>query len=401
MEDEFSLGEYLAALRRRWYVIPIAVALTLVLALVYNMTQDARYKAEAVLTAEPAKYVWRLDQAFQGVAEDLRLDRRADYTVLLTERAPGTALAQQVIEIVGADTLPPNLQDPKTLWEQVEVKNGRGRVVYLAVSAPRADLAITLANAWAEAWRAEVSLRYGQASDLVKFQAALAEANDKLATTRRAVQDLQARTGLSLELGGQMTTLQEGALAAGLTALQQEIVLKSSTLAEYQVALDRLRAIKTSAEAAGASFSLVPLELLDTPLLVQRGQLTREQVDEMGGDINVLLQVLAREDAAVAQTVAGLQAEIAALQSDLAAQIQERNTLLRQYNQAEEAARALERKVTEIGIQESIAGAPLMMLGIAEKATPTWIINLLLAGAVGVLGGVLLAFGVDLARKKA
>ncbi len=401
MEEEFSLGEYLATLRRRWYIILIALVVTLALALIYNTIQDARYKAKVVLTAEPAKYVWRLDQVFQGVSDDLRLDRRADYTVLLTERAPGSALAQRVIDTLGRDTLPQSLQDPETLWEQVEVKNGRARVVYLTVSAPRADLAIALANTWAEVWQDEVRLRYGQAGDLAKFQAALAEANDKMGTTRQALQDLQARTGLSLELGGQMTTLDEGALAAGLTTLQQEIVLKSSTLAEYQVALDRLRTVRVSAEAAGATFSTLPLELLDMSLLVQRGQLTRAQVSQMNGNMSLLLQALADEEAAVVQTVAILQREIAALQSDLAAQIQERNTLWRQYNQAEEAVRALERKVTEIGIQESIAGAPLAMLGPADRTTPTWLINLLLASVVGVLGGVLLAFGLDLVRKKA
>ena len=191
-------------------------------------------------------------------------------------------------------------------------------------------------------------------------------------------------------------------MAAGLTALQQELVLKSSTLAEYRVALDRVAALKAQAEtakASGAAVSTLSLEVLDLPLLAQRGQLTHQRVEGMNGDINLFLQALVDEERSLTETAKSLSSETIPLQAELAAQIQEHNQLKRLYDQSEEAVRALERKVAEIAIQQGIVGTPLVLLSPASMASfPVWITNLALAGVVGFLGGILLAFAFG--RKK-
>lgn len=404
MEDEFSLGQYVAILRRRWYVIVVALGITLLAALAYNLFLSPGYDAKAVLVAEPPKYLWRLDYNFQSVPEDLRLDRRGDYLVLISEKAPGIALAQRVIDRLG-EALPPDMRSPKAMWKLVSAKNGRGRVIYLTASAPSALLAQTLANTWADVLIAEVNARYGQVEDKAKFQAALAQAKDRLAVSSQALETFRARTGLGLSLGGQLTTLKEGSMAAGLTALQQEIVLKSSTLAEYREALDRVRLLKQRAEKAkaqGQDVSGLPLELLDAPLLVQRGRITRDKIQGASGDIAAVVQALGAEEQSLSESIDALQSETDALQADLSAQFEEAARLYRQQTLDEEAVRALERKVSELGIQEGIAASPLVLLGSADKATPMWIVYLLLAAVVGVLGGVLLAYAVDfgLANRK-
>jgi capsular polysaccharide biosynthesis protein len=355
--------------------------------------QSAHYRARVLLLAQPQKYTWRLDVNFQTIAEDLRVDRRSDYAILITEEAPGQKLAQRVLDKLG-DALPADLRSSKAVWRSMTVKNGTGRLMTLDASAATAELAKVLANTWAAVWIDEVDARYGQSGDKARFEAALAQARETLAVAMKARQDFQARTGLGLELGNQMTTLQEGTMAAGLTARQQELVLKSSTLAEYQVALDRVRVLKAQAEAAKAgsrAMNSLPLEVLDTPLLVQRGQLTRQQVANMNGNLTLLVQALADEEQALADTVKDLKNETDGLQSELAAWIEERNLLNRQYAESEEAVRALERKVTEITIQQGVVGPPLALLSPADTATPTWIINLVLAGVVGILVGTLLA----------
>lgn len=402
MEQEFSLSQYLAVLRRRWYVVALTVIVTVLGAALYSFfLQPARYRASALLMAQPQKYTWRLDVNFQTVTEDLRLDRRSDYSILVSERGPGQELAQRVIDKMG-DALPADLRSPEDLWRAVTVKNGTGRLMTLEAGAPTAALAQTLANMWAGIWIAEVDVRYGQSGDKAKFEAALIQARERMAAATKALQDFQARTGLGLGLGNQMTTLQEGAMAAGLTALQQELVLKSSTLAEYRVALDRVAALKAQAEtakASGAAVSTLSLEVLDLPLLAQRGQLTHQRVEGMNGDINLFLQALVDEERSLTETAKSLSSETIPLQAELAAQIQEHNQLKRLYDQSEEAVRALERKVAEIAIQQGIVGTPLVLLSPASMASfPVWITNLALAGVVGFLGGILLAFAFG--RKK-
>ena len=394
MEDEFDLRQYLAVLRKRWRVAALTLLITLAAAALYTFVlQSAHYQARAQLIAQPQKYIWRLDVNFQTVTEDVRVDRRSDYAILVSEEGSGRELAQRVIEKLGA-ALPAQLRSPKAMWRSISLKNSAGRLMTLDARAPTKELATAIANTWADVLIAEVDARYGHGGDKTRFQEALFSARETLTATTKALQDFQTRTGLGLELGGQMTTLQEGAMAAGLTARQQAVVLKSSALAEYQAALDRVRSLKTQAtavQASGGGMDSLPLEVLDNPLLVQRGQLTRQRVGAMNGDIKLLLPALTNEERVLGTMVRDLEDEIATLQRELATEISDRNLLYRKYAQAEEAVRALERKVTEIDIQKSVVGPPLALLSSATQATPAWILTLGLAGVVGLLAGMLLA----------
>jgi len=280
------------------------------------------------------------------------------------------------------------------------VKNGAGRLLYLLTNAPTPELARDLTDAWSQVLIAEVDARFGQSADRIKFEAELAGAQAHLDQVTLALRDFQARTGLAMELGGEMTTLSEGTLAAGLPLLQQKLVLGNSELAEYQVASERVQLLidrAKAAQAAGASFGTLPLEVLSTPLLVERGQVTRAKIDALGGNFDRLLALLDAEQGALSETLATLQVGISALQAELADKLQERNRLQREYNISEEAVKALERKVTELSIQEGVSGSMLAVAspaGLPEtKATPNWIMNLGLALVLGLLGGLALALG--------
>jgi uncharacterized protein involved in exopolysaccharide biosynthesis len=404
MEQEFSLSQYLALLRRRWRTIAITLAVTLLAAVVFSLVQPVSYKGEAVLVAQPPKYAWRLDTSFQTIFEDLRLDRRSDYTVLVTDKTLGQAMAAAVIEKLG-DALPPALRDPARLKRQVNVKNGQGRLLYLNVTAPTAELARDLTNAWAEVWVAEADARYGQGADQAKFAAELAQAQARLDAASAALREFRSRTGLALGMGGYMAALGDGTLAAGMPLLQQQLVLNNSQLADYRLALARVRMLREraqEAQAKGEPFAVLPLEVLDTPLLVARGQLTRPAVEAMHGDIAQLLAALDVEEKALSASIARLEEETKAIQAELAAQLQEQSQLEREYALAEEAVRALQRKVTEIPIQQEVVGPPLTVLSRAvlpqEPATPNWLLNLAAGALLGLLGGIMLALGWEFAR---
>lgn len=403
---ELNLSKYLAVLRRRWPIVAGIAGLTLIGAVAYSLLRPVGYTVEATLLAQAPKYVWALDYNFRALADDLRYDRRNDYNLLVTERAPGLQLAQKVIDKMG-DALPARLRSPEALWKRVTVKNDTGRLITLTVRAPSAELAQALASAWAEVWIAEAEARYGQVSDRAGFEAASEQANLRLEAATQATQEFQSRTGLALELGSQLASLSEGRVVGGLTALQERLVLKSSALADYQAALDQIRQLKARAEQAraeGTPFTALPLEILETPLLVQRGQLTRQRVELMNGDLDQLLQALAVEETSTSESIKSLQSETDALQAQLANQMQERNRLQREYSLADEAAKALERKITEIEIQESIAGPQLALLGPAgppKAPTARLIATLGAALVLGVLGGIALAIAVDLARQRA
>jgi uncharacterized protein involved in exopolysaccharide biosynthesis len=405
MEREFSLSQYLAILRRRWRIVALTLAATLLAAVAFSLVQPVSYEGQAVLTAQPPKYAPRLDVSFQTVVEDLRLDRRAEYNALISDKTIGKQLAQTVIATLG-DDLPTALRDPKQLRREVSVRNGQGRLVYLRASAATAELAQALTNAWAEAWIAVIDAQYGQSADRVRFEKELELAQARLDAATRALREFQARTGLGLEFGGDLAALKEGTLAAAMPLLQQELVLNNSALADYELALSRIHLLQDrarAAQAAGTPFSSLPLETINAPLLVQRGSLTRQRVDAMSGDFGQLLQALSVEEKSLAETAERLRRETNAIQTELAAQIQDRNRLYREYSLSEEAVRALQRKVTEIPIQQQVVGPPLMLLQGAnlpeERATPNWLLNLVAASALGALGGIMLALVVEFAQE--
>ncbi len=409
IEGEFSLSQYLAVLRRRWRVVALAMVMTLLGAVVYSLLQPVSYEARTKLMAQPQKYTWRLDVSFQTVVDDLRIDRRTDYMVLLTERTPGVALARQVIEKLG-DRLPADMRRPEALWKQISArlnKSDSSRLIELQASAPSAELAQTLVNTWAAVWTNEVDLRFGQSGDRTKFEAELAQAQGRLTAAAAALEAFEARTGMALELGNQLAPLKEGAVAAGMTEQQQQFVLQSGAVAEYQVALDRIRIVKASIEQTGGEGDHnvdVPFDLLTVPVLTQRGQFTAERLAVLRTNPDQLRQALEREEKALTTTVESLTRETNALQAVLASQIRERNVLQRENALADEVVRALQRKITEIGIEQNVGGAPLVVLDPARlpaaPATPRWQINIGAALVLGAMGGILLAFAVDLVRRK-
>ena len=404
MEQEFSLSQYLAVLRRRWRMIAITLAITLGAAIVFSLLQPISYEGEAVLTAPPPKYTWRLDNNIQTVTEDLRLDRRGDYTVLITDKTLGQALARTVIEKMG-DALPADLRDPQLLRRAVNVKNGQSRLVYLNATAPTAELAQKLTNAWAAVWIDETDARYGQGADKLKFAGELAQAQAHLDTAGQALEAFQSRTGMALQMGSFMAALDNGSLAAGLPLLQQQLVLNNSDLADYRLALSRISLLEDQARAAqanAAGFETLSLEVLDTPMLVARGVLTRARVAAMHGDLAQLLAASDVEKQALSDTVARLETETTAIQTELAGLLQKQDRLTNDYNLAQEAVSALQRKVTEIPIQQEVAGTPLMLMhpsGLPGKpATPDWLMNLAAAFLLGLLGGVMIVMGTEYLR---
>lgn len=400
MTEEFSAGFLWGMLRRRWPIILAAGLVTAALALGWDLYQQKMHRATVLLVADPAKYQWRLDYALQTTPEDLRLDRRSEFLTFVNLRGPGTALAKDVIATLG-ERLPASLRKPERLWRTIEASGDKGRTLRLSATAPSPALARELAMAWAETWIAEVEDRFGQTGDLAKFQAAQDKINRELAEARRDVQDVQARTGLNLELSGELVSSEEGRVEAALTRVQQLILFKNSAIAEYQVALDRVREVARRTEeviASGTPPESLPLELLNLPLIAEREQLTPDRIAALAGDTEKLVALLRSEEASLARTLTALTAEADVLQAQLAAQIQERNVVMRRYGAVDDTEHILRRKVTELLLQDEIAGPTMEVLSEPDRVTPVWVIDLLLAGAAGVLGGIILAFAIDRAR---
>lgn len=330
-EEDFSLGAYVRVLLRGWRVIAISLIATLVIGIVFSVLQPRTFESEAILAAEAQKYTWRLDTNFQTVTEDLRLDRRTDYNVLITDSTLGAELARTVIKTLG-DQLPEELRHASVLHKAVNVRNGSGRLVYLTVTASNPALAQKLAEAWSQAWIEATNNRFGQGADEAKFATELTGAEAELQTANDELQAFQGRTGLALEMGGNLASLDDGSLAAGMPLLQQQLVLNNSSLADYRIALARVRMLEdevNKAKAGTISYETLPLEVLDTPLLVTRGQLTRAKVDAMSGDLDALLSALTVEEGSLATTVGRLEAETESIQTEYASLLQQQQALVR------------------------------------------------------------------------
>lgn len=379
MSDEIDLQLYLAALRRRWWVVLLAVLLALAIAFAISVTQPKRYQATATLLAQSPRYQWRFDASILPL-----VDSRRDYQREFLAISRSNRIAERAVEALHASGQDLTMASD-ALASAISTRASDGSTLQVTATAQDAIQAARLANAWAQAFVDVARQIYGVSADRANYEAELAAAAQRLAELESQMMETRTRTGIyTIGDATDATTI--------YSARQQNLDLKNQQLAQYLNDLDGLRDLQESLAAAApdADLTLLPWERLDSPVLIQRGVLSSQTARERLADRAELEALLQAEETALAATAEQLADEIEQLQAQLAADWRDFSVVNREYNLTREVYSVLSRKASEAAIQERIDPSQLTLVSEAVPPSAPVQTRQLALWAVAAVAGLLL-----------
>ena len=383
MNEPFTPTNYMRLLGRHWLLIVIPPVLALIVASIYSLITPVQYTASTTLLAPNPQLVWRWDNHVSDVV-NLRFDWRAEVMPLLTTEE----VAQRALDMVQDDLSEPI--DAATLVDATTVRRGDGSLFTISVSASQPQDAALLANALAQALPETVADLYAGNIDL--YQEALLTAESSYAEAEEQLQQFRGETGIGLGFSGAVATGGADDVYGAQSEIKQELMLKNASRAALQTDLDRIDMVLQAAETDPDH---VKIALLDIPSL-RRYSLDFDKIQTLATtDPTVLVTTLQTIRADMAENLAMLTEDAVALQKEHAQYSRDKDNLLRSRAIWAESVNALERKQIELQMKRIIEGERVQVIDEAETpqkpSQPNWLLNLGLAFAAGLLGGLLLA----------
>ncbi|MFQ5857970.1 MAG: GumC family protein [Anaerolineae bacterium] len=408
-DDEIDLRAYVEVLRRRWLmVIGIPVVAVIVAALLSFFVLPPEYEATAGLVILKARTEVEFEPKIrtelgQSLAVDVK-SRREALQALATSR-PVAAL---VIERLG-DQLPEEERQVDELLDSVSSKL-TGDLLTIQAKHTDPDLAAGLANAWAETYVTYVNPLFSdvaQTPDTLAPQVQNAETTYQVAEEAlvqfladNPIQRLQREVGdLQSRIDKQYTDLRAlDYLIDDVEALQAQLAggVASSmpTTLGNSLAVVFLRA---------RTFTASSRAQLETQLQLDPAAWTTAPQDAPNWqrELEALLTILTARRDELDQTVQSTdwEQELLALQSELERQQAQKRELINSRDLAWDTYTSLRRKYTEVKVATE---APDLQVSIAmhadvpeEPVGPRKMLNLALAGALGLMVGVFGAFFVE------
>jgi capsular polysaccharide biosynthesis protein len=381
MEMEINLQDYVDVILRHWRVVLVVFLTATVVATVVSFVQPSTYEASVTLVEETYEF---------SAGPELQLSDRT-VVKLYPTLARTEAVERRVVDEL-EPVLSPAEKTPSALLTKVTVRGDKDNpaLFEITVRADDPDKAVQIANTWAEQYLQVASgLGVGWTSQLEVVEQTLESAEEELATFER-----QSGLGLVLSQEGDGTCILLG--PRGL-----EFERRALALAEHRQAhnnllllLDKARQAK---EASGAIEDL-PLQLLNTLAITDRGQLSVDIVREQR-DLDTLIQMLEDEEGIVAEVVDELATEVEQLQEGLVRDKLELERLTRARDLAEGSYTALANKIQESQLFRNST----QILSEAGRAKPVgrspWL-NVIAAGVWGLLVGIMLALGLEYLRRR-
>ncbi|MCC7354664.1 MAG: hypothetical protein IT330_13030 [Anaerolineae bacterium] len=397
MDHEFDLREYAIVIMRRWWLILSLAVIAAVVAGIITWLRPPLYEGKASLAVSKGQFFWGF-----GSGVGTTLDAKSDLRKEVDSQLRSLDVANLVVQRLGAQ-LPEDRQDPRKLVSAV-----RGRSVrtsfseYDVIVADRdPQIAALLANTYADIIAERMENLYG----LGDLKAAADKAVADLAVAENNKAQFQGQTGLELGMGSNLAATSDGSLYGGLSIKKQQLVLKNAALADYRESRERLELVLAYAEkaqAAGKGIDSLPLELLHTPTLTARGNVTREALTSYANNLPGLIAVLRNELQAVSDIEKELQTQATDLQARMAADEVQYERLERERKVKEETVLSLVRKMQEISAKQLVEG-PLVTVALRSTVPeePSGLSPVLVAmtgAVVGALAGVLLALVLEAIR---
>lgn len=376
MEMEFNLQDYVDVILRHWKVVLIVFVAATVTATLASFVQPSVYEATVTLMEESYE--------FYDAPRLSSLDRtvvKLYSTLALTE-----AVEDKVVEAL-EPSLSPAETVPGTLMSAVTVREDKDNpsVFRISARADDPDKAVQIANTWTEQYLQVISnLEAPWTSELQIVQQNLESAEEALATFRQ-------ETGVRLigNPGGDDAYIIYGVRGV---ELERKLLL----LAEHRQARDNLLLLLERAEEAKEAndgIEDLPLQLLNVPVIVDRGQLSIEFVREQG-DLDTLIRSLEAEEEIVSEVIDELIPEVEELQGQLSHDASEFESLTAERDRARGAYTAVTNEVQEAQLFETRTEI-LSRATRAKSVGPNQKSTIMIGAALGLVGGVLAAFAVQ------
>jgi len=383
MNEPFTPATYLRLLRRHWLLIVIPLVLALIIAVILSLITPVKYTSTTTLLAPNPQLVWRWDNRVSDVV-NLRFDWRAEVIPLIATEA----VAQRALDQVQSELSDP--MDAATLVASTNVRLGDGSLFYISVKADQPEDAALLTNAMARALPEVVADFYAGNIDL--YHEALVEARASYEQISEEFEVFRGETGMALGFSGDVAASADNEVYGAQSAIKQELMLKNSSRAALQTDLDRLDLVLQAAEADPTQ---VKTALLDIPSL-DYYDLSLDNIQTLAAtDSTVLIAALQTARMDMAANLDGLIDDVVALQMEHAGYSRLLDNLLRTRGIWIETVNALERKQIELELKRIIEGSRVQIIDQAQipeqPSQPNWPLNLGLAFAAGLLGGLLLA----------
>lgn len=379
MEMEFNLQDYVAVILRHWKVVLIVFLAATATATLASFLQPSVYEASVTLAEKSYEFLDapRLESLDKTVV-------KLYSTLALTE-----AVENKVVEAL-EPTLSPAETIPGTLMGMVTVRGDRDNpsLFQIKARADDPDKAVQIANTWTEQYLQVIS----NVEPPWTFQLQIVQQN--LEAAEEALATFRQETGVRLigDPGGD-----EAYIIYGLRGMELET--KLLILAEHRQARDNLLfLLERAQEAKEADYGIddLPLQLLNVPVIVDRGQLSAELVREQG-DLDTLIGSLHAEEEIVSEVIDELIPEVEQLQEQLSQDASEFERLTAERNLARGAYNAVTNEVQEAQLFETRTE----ILSTATRAKfvgPNRKLNIMLGAALGLVGGVLAAFAAQYFR---
>lgn len=393
MSSEIDLSLFIAALRRRWWIVLLCLMVALIIAVGIGLAQARPYEAANTLLVQSPRYQWRFAGEITAIT-----DQRRDFQREVLAIARSNEIAQAAAVTLQAEGLEPAVT-AQALTSAVTVRAGDGNTIVVTATSDDAERAAAYARAWTGALVAAARDVYGAARDLAVFQDELERLNVELQAQEQALADARARTGVYNN-----ANVSDEVMRPSINLQQLNQV--NETLAGYLIAIQNIRLVQEAlaAAATGTDSAQLPWELLDTPLLSQRGLVTPDIARASLSDRAALAALLQQEASALQSTADGLRAEADQLQAALAADWQEYENIFRLRNQARETYQIVNRKVNELLLQERVDPSLLTIVGSPEPLVThvrAPMLGLLATAAVaGLIVGVLVAVWMEASSRK-
>lgn len=381
MEMEISLQDYTDVILRHWKVVLVVFLTATAVATVASLVQEPAYEATVTL----------MEHSYEFYDESLLASLDPTVVKLYPTLARTEAVEARVIAALES-SLSPAEKAPRALLRMVTVRTKdpeRPALFQITVRADDPDKAVLIANTWAEQYlQTSSSLPAGWSSQLEVVEQNLESAEEALTT-------FEQETGLMfIEYPGGPEKLVLEFMMFGARGVELE--RKLDLLAQHGEARDNLVLLSQRAQQAreaGDGIEVLPLQLLNVPVIVDRGQLSVEFVWELA-DLDAVIPALQAEEKIVSDVIGALTLDVEQLQQGLARDKLEVERLTRARDLAEGAYAALTNEVQESQLFQSWT----QILGPATRsklAGPNARLNIVLGAALGLAGGVLAAFAVQ------
>jgi len=405
MEDELDLRTYIATvLRYKYWIIGLAV-LAAVAALVISLVMPPVYEATALVAVIAPRYTMQFDPRFEA-STNVSQPYKAYPSLAMGDDALA-ALGQELGDELSIE-LGPGPWAVADLRKRLSARNSTDpSIIELRARFGNPQRAATAVNRWAELFVTRVNDLYGQdAGDLTFYEGQLTDAQSALSRAEQDLIDFQARNEaaiLETQLDSQKASMEEYLRAERSLHL---IVQDAQSLLERLSAQDPALRGTLSDDLASLLLQVDAMNRESLPIQLQiSGQqgLTERTVGEQISFLEALTKALENRQSILDGEAKALEPGILSLQERLEQVNVEANRLSSARDLAEETFVSLSRKVAEarIAAQNSVGDVRVASQALPpdKPASPRKLLNTGIAGALGLVVGIVGALAVEYWRR--